>query len=321
METYTFDEGIGLLVLVKAPLGVIKHLQKTHNRHQLHSEIHKHLRLPRTREILRKIEPKSNEIEPKSNEIEPKSNEIEPKSNEIKPKSNEIKPKSNEIKPKSNDGSPVVSTKCEAFNGVKARNAKHSTELKHEIPQDEDPEIILTEIDIRTHKYTRYDQMPNDLTRKLYLEKEELFHEMQQNHLKMRQVPEGEDHNDERAKYRAEVLRLDVEIDKKWKLIDAEIERFMSNPERADKKADNLPHLEGVPQSGGEVATPSVKAAGEFDISTYRSYISKALRKKQLTPAQLVELQRRVDALLDAHIEIKPETLAKLKAKGVTVHL
>ena len=299
METYTFDEGIGLLVLVKAPLGVIKHLQKTHNRHQLHSEIHKHLRLPRTREILRKIEPKSNEIEPKSNEIEPKSNEI--------------KPKSNEIKPKSNDGSPVVSTK--------ARNAEHSTELKHEIPQDEDPEIILTEIDIRTHKYTRYDQMPNDLTRKLYLEKEGLFHEMQQNHLKMRQVPEGEDHNEERAKYRAEVLRLDVEIDKKWKLIDAEIERFMSNPERADKKADNLPPLEGVPQSGGGVATPSVKAAGEFDISTYRSYISKALRKKQLTPAQLVELQRRVDALLDAHIEIKPETLAKLKAKGVTVPL
>lgn len=278
METYTFDEGIGLLVLVKAPLGVIKHLQKTHNRHQLHSEIHKHLRLPRTREILRKIEPKSNEI-----------------------------------KPKSNDGSPVVSTK--------ARNAKHSTELKHESTEDEDPEIILTEIDVRTHKYTRYDQMPNDLTRKLYLEKEGLFHEMQQNHLKMRQVPEGEDHNDERAKYRAEVLRLDAEIDKKWKLIDAEIERFMSNPERADKKADNLPHLEGVPQSGGRVATPSVKAAGEFDISTYRSYISKAIRKKQLTPAQLMELQRRVDALLNAHIEIKPETLAKLKAKGVTVPL
>lgn len=304
METYTFDEGIGLLVLVKAPLGVIKHLQKTHNRHQLHSEIHKHLRLPRTREILRKIEPKSNEIEPKSNDGSPVVS-----TSGRKHESTKTYPSEQEAPNASGESLPPLE-------GVAARQGE-----SNEIPQDEDPEIILTEIDVRTHKYTRYDQMPNDLTRKLYLEKEGLFHEMQQNHLKMRQVPEGEDHNDERAKYRAEVLRLDAEIDKKWKLIDAEIERFMSNPERADKKADNLPPLEGVPQSGGGVATPSVKAAGEFDISTYRSYISKALRKKQLTPAQLVELQRRVDALLDAHIEIKPETLAKLKAKGVTVPL
>ena len=143
--------------------------------------------------------------------------------------------------------------------------------------------------------------MPNDICRELWLKKNNLFHEMQQNHLKMRQVPVGEDHNDERAQYRAEVLRLDGEIDNLWNLIDTEIERFKADAERADKKADSEPQK------------PS------FDVSTYRAYTSKAIRKKSLTDAQRVELQHRVDAMLEADIEIKPETLDKLKAIGIKI--
>lgn len=157
-------------------------------------------------------------------------------------------------------------------------------------------EIILTKEDVRTHENTRLEDMPNDLCRTLWQKRQDVWRELQQAHMKMRAVPVGEEHNEERAKWRAEVLRLDAENDNYWKQIDAEIERFKEEKERADKKANKTP---------------------DFDISTYRAYISKALRKKQLTPAQLAELQHRVDAMIAANVELKPETIEKLKAIGI----
>lgn len=270
MDGYSFDEGVAFLVLVKAPLGVIKHLQKTHNRSHLHSEIHKQLRLPRTKEILRK-----NAMEMKGNFPQIPSNspiEIEPKSDE-----NEPKPDKNE--PKLSD----------------------TGEAQRPASSDDEADIILTKHDVRSERATRYEEMPNELTQKLWLQRQDLYREMQENHRKMREVPQGEEHDEERAQYRAEVLRLDGEIDKIWKQIDAEIERVKAEQERADKKADNT----------------AEKPA--FDVANYRDYINKALRKKSLSEKQLTELQRRVDALLKVKVEIKKETIKKLKAIGIKV--
>ena len=258
MDGYTFDEGIAFLVLVKAPLGVIKHLKATHNRSHLHSEIHKQLRFPRVREIV-----KRSDMEFLGNVSQISQNS--PIVNE--PKSNEIEPKSNDDEPDSDETDPTV--------------------------------IILTKEDVRTHANTRLEDMPNDLCRTLWQKRQDVFREMQQAHLKMRAVPEGEEHDEERAHWREEVLRLDAENDAYWQQIDEEIERFESTKERN-------------PESTKKEAPP-------FDLSTYRSYISKALRKKKLTPEQLVELQHRVDALLNAKVEMKKETIDKLKAKGITV--
>ena len=284
MDGYSFEEGVAFLALVKAPLGVIKHLQKTHNRSHLHSEIHKMLRLPRTKEILRKNDLTPVTIVASPVESTMANNDEIPKDDDTikEPNPDENEPRSDKNEPKSNDDTPV--------------------ESKDEIPKEENSDIILTEDDVRTHKYTRLDQMPNELNRKLYLKKDELFHEMQQFHLKMRNVPEGEEHNEERAKYRAEVLRLDGEIDDYWKQIDAEIERFEAEQEKADKKDDKKAE-----------ETPA------FNVSTYRSYITKALRKKELSPEQFTELQHRVDAMLKANLEIAEETIEKLKAIGITV--
>lgn len=266
MDGYTFDEGIAFLVLVRAPRGVINHLNATHNRNQLHSEIHKQLRIPRTMRLL-KDAGYSRETEQSVSDIVPESNEIEPKSDEIEPKPDETDTESHEMSDSDDD--------------------------------ETDPnDIILSIEDVRKHENTRLEDMPNDLCRNLWLKRQEVYREMQQAHLKMRSVPEGEEHNEERAKWRAEVLRLDAENDKYWQQIDAEIERFNEEKERADKKANETP---------------------DFDISTYRAYISRALRKKQLTPAQFAELQHRVDAMLAAKVELKPETLKKLKAIGITV--
>lgn len=272
MESYTFDEGVAFLILCSVPLGVIGHLKSTHNRNNLHAEIHKALRMPGTMRLLKEkgvlrrqapAVPKPKETVPEPAENVRKSAESVPETPEKEPDQDKHVPESDESGTDGSDG------------------------------------LTITMEDVLSHKYTRYDQMPNDITRKLYLKKEELFHEMQQNHLKMSNVPEGEEHDGERAEYRAEVMRLDKEVEDKWKLIDAEIQRFVTENERPEKG-----RKEGQKDSS-------------FNISTYRAYISKATRKKQLTDAQFVELQHRVDALIASGEELEPETVGKLKAIGI----
>lgn len=281
MDGYTFDEGVAFLVLVKAPFGVVNYLKTTHNRNHLHSEIHKQLRMPGVQRILKengyyREEPAA--PAPLIAGSDPQSPNEEDGSEEL--------PESDNKLPNSDNKLP---------------NSEQNFQNSHENGEEsngDDTDIILTKHDVHTHEHTRYEDMPNDITRELWLKRQDLYREMQQAHLKMRSVPEGEEHNEERAKYRAEVLRLDEEIDGFWALIDAEIERFENEKEGDEKKSDEKPG---------------------FDVSTYRSYISKALRKKSLTDAQRVELQHRVDALLKTGVEIKPETLEKLKAVGVKI--
>ena len=277
MDGYTFDEGIAFLVLVRAPFGVINYLKSTHNRSHLHSEIHKQLRMPDTMRLLK---------EKGFGREENKGNV---------PQISQNFPNEVTVTNPTENVPETPKTGTDSQESVPENGKSGTVETEDET----DPsEIILTKQDVRTHENTRYEDMPNDITRDLWLKRQDLYREMQQNHLKMRKVPKGSEHDEERAKYRAEVLRLDDEIDGVWKLIDAEIERFKLDDERADKKANEKP---------------------DFDVSTYRSYISKALRKKSLTDAQRVELQHRVDAILEAKVEMKPETLEKLKAIGIKI--
>lgn len=282
MDGYTFDEGIAFLVLVKAPLGVINHLKATHNRSHLHSEIHKQLRFPRVKEIVRRNMGNSPQISSNF----PIANE---------PKSNEIEPKSNENNQDSNDTAAPTPTGSDPIN----RRSRPAADPDSDDDTDH-AEIILTKEDVRTHENTRLEDMPNDLCRNLWQKRQDVYREMQQAHLKMRAVPEGEEHNEERAHWRDEVLRLDAENDAYWQQIDEEIARVKAIP----------------PLKGGQGDS---KQSSAFDLSTYRAYISKALRKKKLSPEQLVELQHRVDAMMEAKVDMKPETLEKLKAIGINV--
>ncbi len=244
MDGYTFDEGVALLVLVKAPFGVVNYLKTTHNRNHLHSEIHKQLRMPGVQRILKENGYYREE--------------------------------------------PAAPAPLIAGNDPQSPNG-----------EDGDTDLIITMDDVRRHENTRLEDMPNELCRTLWLKRQDAYREAQQAHLKMRNVPEGEAHNEERAKWRAEVLRLLDVVNDYWKQIDEEIARFNSQvPE---------------PVEGPAKETPA------FDVSTYRAYISKALRKKSLTPAQLAELQHRVDAMIQAGVEMKPETLEKLKGVGVSI--
>ena len=216
MDGYTFDEGVAFLRLCQAPEGVVMHIASTHNKSHLHSEIHKQLRMPGTMRLLKE---KGFGREENKGNVPQISQNFPNEVTVTNPTENVPEP------PK---------TGTDSQESV-PENDKSGT---NDAEDETDPsEIILTKQDVRTHENTRYEDMPNEITRDLWLKRQDLYREMQQNHLKMRKVPKGSEHDEERAKYRAEVLRLDDEIDGVWKLIDAEIERFKLDDERADKKA------------------------------------------------------------------------------------
>lgn len=293
MDGYTFDEGVAILILMKTPVGVVSHLKAIHNRDRLHAEIHRQLRTPACREILRKEGYYREEPAAPAPLIagnDPQSPNGEDGSEEL-PESDEITPKSNTTE---TSDPPKTGT------GAKDNVPENDNSGTNDADGGADPaEIILTKEDVRKHENTRLEDMPNELCRTLWLKRQDAYREAQQAHLKMRNVPEGEAHNEERAKWRAKILRLLDVVNDYWKQIDEEIARFNSQvPE---------------PVEGPAKETPA------FNVSTYRAYISKALRKKSLTPAQLAELQHRVDAMIQAGVEIEGETLEKLKGVGVSI--
>lgn len=299
MDGYTFDEGVAFLVLVQSPNGVINHIKATHNRKQLHSEIHRMLRIPRTRDFLRRNHPEFMGNSPVISHNFPKTESQSAPNAEQKEPQNTVDPNDSE------EGEKAPTTETDEILPDSDKKLPESDKIfpkSNESVQEPNVEtdIILTKEDIEAHKYTRLDQMPNELTRTLWLKKQDLYREMQQYHLKMRNVEPGEEHDEERAQYREKVLELDAKIDSYWEQIDAEIERLATEQEREDKKEDK-------------------EEQPDFNVSTYRSYISKAVRKKELSAAQLAELQHRVDAMLAAKLEFDMETIEKLKALGIKV--
>lgn len=107
---------------------------------------------------------------------------------------------------------------------------------KTEVAEEKAPEIatpkvetpaaepeVKTMLDVRSDRATRYEDMPTEKARELWLKKQDKYRLMQQKHLQMRKVAKGEKHNEKRAKLRAEVVKLDGEIDKLWKQIDEEV--------------------------------------------------------------------------------------------------
>ena len=180
------------------------------------------------------------------------------------------------------------------------KSEETSQEPQESSEKSDDNVEVKTMADVRRHKNTRLEDMPTELARDLWLKKQDKYHLQQQMHLKMREVPEGEEHNEERANYRSAVLELDADIDNLWKLIDAEIERFNTENQRADKVADDKP----LPV---------------FNVSTYRTYISKKLKKASLTDDDIVEVQHRVDEMLACGLKFSDELIAKMQAAGIRI--
>lgn len=268
-DGYTFDEGVAILAMCHASPGVVQHIMRTHNKGHLHSEIHKMLRMPGVMQLLKSKMPSVNETSDDNGEVKTVAEQQQQPSQEPSDNTEESSEKSEESSEASDDN-----------------------------------EVVKTMADVRRHKNTRYEDMPNELTQDLWLKKQDKFRLQQQMHLKMKAVPEGEEHDEERAQYRDAVVKLDDEIDKLWELIDTEIERFNAEKQRADNGAEQEPDSKPVPT---------------FKESTYRAYISRKLAKPSLTDSDIVEVQHRVDEMLVCGMKFSDELIAKMQAAGIRI--
>lgn len=272
-DGYTFDEGVAILAMCQASPGVVQHIMRTHNKGHLHSEIHKMLRMPGVMQLLKSKMPSVNEASDDNEEVKTTVAEQQQQP-------------SQELQEPSD-------------------NTEESSEKSEESSEtSDDNEEVKTMADVRRHQNTRYEDMPNELTQDLWLKKQDKFRLQQQMHLKMKAVPEGKEHDEERAQYREAVVKLDGEIDKLWELIDTEIERFNAEKQKADNGAEQ---------------EPDSKPAPTFKESTYRAYISRKLAKPSLTDSDIVEVQHRVDEMLACGMKFSDELIAKMQAAGIRI--
>ena len=204
-------------------------------------------------------------------------------------KANHVKiPQQRTVVPKTTENVP----KREEVAPKNTENVPISAESVPQSKKDDDKDVVDF-LSLKHHENTRLKDMPNDLCRKLWLENHRRNLEIKELHLQMRKAQT----NEERASSRAAVLRLDAEMKLCWQLIDTEIERF-----NAEKQAEK----------------PVKAKTPDFNVQSYRSYIRKALNEPKLSDNKFVELQHRVTAMVECGIPMKPDTIEKLKALGIT---
>lgn len=156
-------------------------------------------------------------------------------------------------------------------------------------PQPKTAKTAVSYATLEHYQHTRYEDMPTPQTQELWLKNRDEYKTAQNLHLKLKNATTNED----RAEIRANMLQLLHQVKGRWALIDSEILRLSQ-----EKK---------------EEADETLK------IATIRTYITKSLKRENLTDKQRLELQRRVDALIAANETIKPETIARLQEKGITI--
>ena len=135
---------------------------------------------------------------------------------------------------------------------------------------------------------TKYEDMPNDLCKKIYKENMDLYKELQHNHQQMKLANSDEG----RAAFRKEVLRLDEVITSNWKVIDDEIASL------GDDKTEDIP-------------------AAYVKESTLRSSITRALKKENLSNEDLAKLKNNFAIAQQKGLNFSNETIQKLKDLGV----
>lgn len=143
--------------------------------------------------------------------------------------------------------------------------------------------------DLNHRSNTRLEDMPTELTRDLWCKNRDEYKELAAWHEKMKAANSDAG----RSECRGCVLSLEESIAERWRIIDSEIERIRKQQE-------------------------GLRESAEINVGNCRSYIAKALKAKKITEAKLVELQRRVDALLAAGETFNPETVERLKSAGIS---
>ena len=137
------------------------------------------------------------------------------------------------------------------------------------------------------YQNTKYEDMPNDICRKIYKDNLDLYKQLQHSHQQMKLANSDEG----RASFRQEIIDLDAAITNNWRLIDEEISSLSDKDEKPN--------------------TTDVKE------STLRSRITRALNKETLSNEELIQLKDNYAIALQKELKFSEDTLAKLKELGI----
>ena len=166
------------------------------------------------------------------------------------------------------------------------------TEVKEDGTKESDEDDFVSFTDLKRHETYKPEDLPTPMLKELWEKNRDEYKELQHCHTQMKQANSDAG----RADWRNKVIAHRESISKRWKLFDEEMERV--NTEKAAE------------------ADTQQKA---YNPLNDRAYISKSLKKAEWDDARKLEVQHRVDALLQHNQTISEETKKALRERGITI--
>lgn len=168
---------------------------------------------------------------------------------------------------------------------LKGDKAKAQKQVKAVDPEEEQ-EVVITK-ERKTRPVIHRDDLPEDL-RGLYDENAQQYKVMRALHDKMKACNSDVG----RADFRRQIMDMEKQIRERWRVIDTALDK--TSPEK-----------------------PATTKEPAFNVNSYRAYISKMLKRKELTSQQADGVRQRAAALIDSGVPIKTGTMTLLKEKGL----
>jgi len=159
-------------------------------------------------------------------------------------------------------------------------------------PDGSDEDDFVSFTNLKRHETYKPEDLPTPMLKELWEKNRDEYKELQHCHTQMKQANSDAG----RADWRNKVIAHRESISKRWKLFDEEMERV--NTEKAAQ------------------ADTQQKA---YNPLNDRAYISKSLKKEEWDDARKLEVQHRVDALLQHNQTITEETKKALRERGITI--
>lgn len=151
-------------------------------------------------------------------------------------------------------------------------------------PQDPQPGTLP-----RQYRRTRREDLPERL-RPVYDGIVEKYRLQRAAHERMKLLSVLPERREETARARAQVTALEKEIRSMWEFIDSSLD------------------AESGDAAGKEPAAPP------FNVSSYRSFITRAIARKEIPPERRAEVMRRVEEMLRYGIPMSDKTVERLRS-------
>lgn len=298
---YSFDEGVAVLLRYSANRGVNTFITVRRDRQHLRNELNRLAHIPNLRPLPGMEEPKPVQDKPEA-VIESAKKTLDEsrdalKTEEITEESIENIAAHQDTLEEAINGGDINSIKSaedgllKAWGNAKRRVQESEKESNHESPNEEDADIVSF-LDLKRHETYKPEELPTPMLKELWEKNRDEYKELQHCHTQMKQANSDAG----RADWRNKVIALRESLSKRWKLFDEEMERV--NTEKAAE------------------ADTQQKA---YNPLNDRAYISKSLKKAEWDDARKLEVQHRVDALLQHNQTISEETKKALRKRGITI--